>query len=421
MFKFIHAADIHLDSPLRGLERYEGAPVERIRGATRQALKNLVELALSERVAFILIAGDVYDGDWNDYNTGLFFASLMSRLGETKTQVFLISGNHDAANKMTRHLRMPAHVKTLSTKRPETVVLEELGVAIHGQGYSKQAVTENLSLSYPQAMPGHFNIGMLHTSATGRNGHETYAPCAEAGLESKGYQYWALGHVHQREVLAKNPWIVFPGNIQGRHIRETGPKGCSLVTVEDSQVASVEEPELDVVRWSLCRVDASDAESADEVVRRVIAQVETELKECGDRALAVRILVSGPCRAHESLSTDEEGWVNEIRNQATDAGRGRVWIEKVKFQTSMLADFAGAVERDDAFGGLLRAVQSVQSAETALASIKDELASFLQKLPLELRRGEEAIDLDRPEKLRELCDDLKQILIQRLLSQKKTP
>ncbi len=111
MIKFIHTADIHLDSPLRGLEYYEGAPVDSIRGATRQAFKNLVELAISEKVDFVLIAGDLYDGDWKDYNTGLFFASQMTNLREAGIRVFIVSGNHDAASQISRQLRMPENVK----------------------------------------------------------------------------------------------------------------------------------------------------------------------------------------------------------------------------------------------------------------------------------------------------------------------
>ncbi len=126
MLRFLHAADIHLDSPLRGLERYEGAPVEEIRGATRRAFENLVDLAVSEKVAFLLLAGDLYDGDWKDYNTGLFFAAQMRRLDEAGIPVFLIAGNHDAASQITRSLRPPSNVTVLSTKKPETRLIEEL-------------------------------------------------------------------------------------------------------------------------------------------------------------------------------------------------------------------------------------------------------------------------------------------------------
>jgi DNA repair exonuclease SbcCD nuclease subunit len=196
MPKFLHAADIHLDSPLRGLQRYEGAPVEEIRQASRRALENLVQLALDQSVAFVLIAGDLYDGDWKDHRTGLYFVSQMVRLREAGIPVIAIAGNHDAANKMTRTLPLPENVHLLDHKKPETFLLEQPGVAIHGQSFATPSVLEDLSAAYPPAVGGMLNIGLLHTCATGREGHQPYAPCTIPGLISKHYDYWALGHAH---------------------------------------------------------------------------------------------------------------------------------------------------------------------------------------------------------------------------------
>src|SRR5690349_8098378 len=152
MLRFLHAADVHLDSPLRGLARYAGAPAEEIRAATRRAFENLVSLAIEEEVAFVLLAGDLYDGDWKDYNTGLFFTAQMARLGEAGIRVFAVAGNHDAASQITKVLRPPPNVKIFSTRRPETAVLDDLGVAIHGQGFAHAAVADDLSASYPRAV-----------------------------------------------------------------------------------------------------------------------------------------------------------------------------------------------------------------------------------------------------------------------------
>ena len=222
MLTFIHAADLHLDSPLIGLPRYDGAPVEQMRGSTRRALENLVDLALTEQVAFVLIAGDLYDGDWRDYNTGLFFAAQMTRLREAGTPVFIVSGNHDAASQITRSLRMPDNVTVLPANSPDTVRRDDIGIAVHGQSFRTRAVADDLSAAYPDPVRGMFNIGLLHTSADGRPGHDPYAPCSLDKLRAKGYDYWALGHVHAREVLCDDPWVVFSGNTQGRHIRELG-------------------------------------------------------------------------------------------------------------------------------------------------------------------------------------------------------
>ncbi|MFT6382943.1 MAG: DNA repair exonuclease SbcCD nuclease subunit, partial [Akkermansiaceae bacterium] len=256
MFTFIHAADLHLDSPLRGLSRHDDAPVSAIRGATRRALENLVDLALEKEVDFVLIAGDLYDGDLKDFTTALFFNRQMLRLKSAGIPVFAISGNHDAASVITKALSPPENVQFFPVKKPGTFSFPKLPVTIHGQGFANASVQENLAANYPDARPDHFNIGLLHTSLAGSSVHDTYAPCSLADLEKKGYQYWALGHIHQPEVIREDPWIVYPGNIQGRKVNETGPRGCSLVEVNDAlEVTSHTHIPLDVVRWSHLELD----------------------------------------------------------------------------------------------------------------------------------------------------------------------
>src|SRR5512139_1526302 len=256
MFRFLHAADTHIDSPLDGLEAYDGAPVDALRGATRRAFENLVALALDERVDFVLLAGDVYDGDWKDFSTGLFFTRQMARLDAAGIPVYLLAGNHDAASVLTRRLSLPPNVQVFSTRTAETKEVPGVPVVVHGRGFPNRAVPENLVPDYPPPVAGRFNAGLLHTSLAGAVGHDTYAPCSLRDLEQKGYDYWALGHVHLPGVLAERPWVVFAGNTQGRHVRETGPRGCRLVTVDDSlDVVSCEHRALDVVRWSLVTVD----------------------------------------------------------------------------------------------------------------------------------------------------------------------
>jgi DNA repair protein SbcD/Mre11 len=417
MFKFIHAADIHLDSPLRGLEQYDGAPVEQIRGATRQALANLVELAIAERVAFVLCAGDLYDGDWRDYNTGLFFAAQMTKLREAGIQVFLITGNHDAASQVTRYLRLPENVTMFSVQHPETIRLAAFDVAIHGQGFRQRVVTDDLSAAYPKPDAHLFNIGLLHTSVDGREGHEPYAPCSLAGLLSQGYDYWALGHVHTREVLHREPWIIFPGNIQGRHVREIGPKGCTLVAVQNHQVVSADHRDLDVLRWSICNVDVSGTQTGDDVVELVRRALMRELADGSSRPLATRIRLMGACQAHGELSANLDRWTNEIRTVATDVSNGALWIEQVKMQTRTQADLDQMLTRDDALGDLLRALLEWETNESFLAEVANEFQALSRKLPAELRSGDDPIDLDNPQTLRQAVEDVKHLLLARLLSQ----
>lgn len=415
MFKFLHAADIHLDSPLQGLERYEGAPVERIRGATRKAFDRLVQLALDERVAFVLIAGDLYDGAWKDYNTGLYLVRQMARLRAAEIPVFAIAGNHDAANKMTRGLRLPDNVVMLSTEAPETRVLEDVGVAVHGQGFATEAVADNLAERYPAGRRGYFNIGLMHTCVTGREGHGRYAPCALNDLLVKHYDYWALGHIHQREELDSETPVVFPGNVQGRHVRETGAKGCMIVTVADGRRARLEFHPLDVLRWERCAVDAAGAEGVDTVLDRFADQLRQLRDAAEGRLLAVRVEVVGPCAAHEKLRADPHRFVQEIRAAAAEAGGEEVWVEKVKVRTTPPSQGVD-LQADGPIGELAAVIEELGADVDCLQRLRDELADVKRKLPAELAEGPEALRLDDPAWLRAVLDGVRPLLVSRLLS-----
>ena len=398
---------------MRGLERYEGVPLEQMRGATRAALVNLVDLCLQEQVQLLLIAGDLYDGDWKDYSTGLFFMRQLTRLREGGVKVALVAGNHDAHSTITRHLKLPEHVTQLSTHAPQSVRYEPLGVVVHGQGFAKRAVTKDLAAGYPDAYPGVFNIGLLHTCASGRAGHERYAPCKLETLQSKGYDYWALGHVHQREVLSKAPWVVFCGNLQGRHARETGAKGATLIEVEQGRVTKVEHRVLDAVRWARCDIDASTCGSGDDVMDRERQALEHAYQAAEGRILAARVHVHGATSAHALLHDDEERWRHEVQSAAIDVGD--VWVEKVLFRTQPPQARDELAERDDAVGQVVQALRSVADDDERVAGLIDALAELRQKLPSELRSREDGLRLNDPEAIRGLLTDVEQLLMSRLL------
>ncbi len=414
--KFIHSADIHLDSALHGLERYEGAPVEEIRSATRRAFDNLIELAIDEQVAFVLLVGDLYDGDWKDYNTGLYFVERMGRLRDANIRVFIVAGNHDAASQITKHLRLPDNVTLFSTRKPERVVLDDLGVSICGQGFATRAVTDDISQDYPQGDPQLLNIGLLHTCLDGKPGHEPYAPCTVDGLRSKGYQYWALGHVHKREEVSQDPWIVFPGNIQGRHIREIGPKGCTLVTVNAGEIVAVEHRDLDVMRWSICELDVSAAETVDDIYEQVREGLQLALDAAEGRPVAVRLVLYGACSAHLKLHAERERWIQEYRALATGLGGAGIWLEKISIKTRPVVSTDEVLERDDALSGLLRAIHDMDLDSSALDGLADEMSVLRQKLPAELLAGDDPFDPANPEFLKETLEDIKELLVNRLMT-----
>ena len=412
-FKFVHAADIHLDSPLRGLERYEGAPAAELRLATRQAFVELVTYCVENKVAFLLLAGDIYDGDWKDYNTGLFFQKQMTRLRDAEIPVYIVHGNHDAENKMTRSLKSLkdlGNVNVFPSKRAETKSVGALDVAIHGRSYGEGEINEDLSADYPKAVAGALNIGLLHTSADGRSAeHKRYAPCTIQGLVDKGYDYWALGHVHRREVLKSEPYIVFPGNLQGRHIREDGPKGATIVSVSGTSIVSVEHRDFDTMRWHYCDVPVAGLDSAEQVVDRVSHELGTLRKRTPRIPLAVRVRLHGTAEAHGALVAKPDHWIAEIRAQGTN--QLDTWIEKVLFETRAPIDLDALRSQANPLGELLRAIDAARRDPAAIAAIAAMLQPVDNKLPVNPSMGMEPIDLTSDAAIARLIDEAEQILV----------
>jgi DNA repair exonuclease SbcCD nuclease subunit len=383
-FSFIHAADIHLDSPLLGLSAYEGAPVELLRNAPRAAFSNLIDEAIRERVEFMVIAGDLYDGAWRDFNTGLFFAGEMGRLNREEIPVFIGHGNHDAESELTKSLTLPENVTVFSNRRAETKALEHLGVVLHGQSFRDAKTEENLAVDYPPAVPDRFNIGVLHTAVEGHAEHAPYAPCSLSDLTDKGYDYWALGHVHEHRILNEVPLIAFPGNLQGRHIRETGPRGALLVTVEDSK-PTVERLFVDTVRWHRIEIDAGEAKSLQDAVLLARDRLETLVREGADgRPLATRVIFTGRSRAHGDLFGLETQLRQEILAVASALSDSELWIERVILNTRPELDAAAIEARSDAIADLQGILAEAGSAPDIRQRITDDLMALVGKAPLEL-------------------------------------
>ena len=410
-FKFMHAADIHLDSPLKGLERYEGAPSAEIRGASRQAFVRLIDTCLDEGVAFLLLVGDLFDGEWKDYNTGLFFNAQMNRLKKADVRVFVVRGNHDAANSMTKALHAPSNVHEFSSTKPETVRIAELGVALHGQSYANAEVHHDLSVKYPSPVAGMFNIGLLHTSADGSaKEHAVYAPCSIQSLVDRGYDYWALGHVHRRQVLRSDPYVVFPGNLQGRHIRETGPKGATLVTVANGKV-TLDARQFDVMRWHMRDVALDQARSASHALDLVDESLEALRQGEGATPLAVRVRLHGASEAHRELIANTERYTNEVRGRGAEVAD--LWVEKVIFDTRTRIDIEALRQRPTPLGELLRTIDAQREDPAALASLVAELTSMQEKFASV--DPDDRPPFDRTEAVREALSDVEQLLIPMLL------
>lgn len=383
--KFIHAADLHIDSPMRGLDSYDGAPVDLLRAATRRALSALVDVALHEQVDLVLLAGDIYDRELGDFRAALFFREQMIRLVDGGIRVFVIKGNHDAEGQISKRLPDVGGIHVFSSRSAEVIDLPDLGVAVHGKSFPDRVVSEDLVPSYPAPLPGRFNIGMLHTSLTGRVGHDPYAPTSVETLSAKGYDYFALGHIHAREVVREaNPRIVFPGNLQGRHVGETGSKGCELVTVEGNTVTRAEHISLDVVRWHHLILDSSGIETV-----TALAQKFQDLgRQCAagalDRLHAMRVTVQGESPLAATEARDPGTIAASIQAATQDFGTADLWIESVHVELRLPIDRLALADRPDAVSEVVQLVNELAASDDVLRAWAISSLDKLPNLPPEL-------------------------------------
>jgi DNA repair protein SbcD/Mre11 len=413
--RVIHAADLHLDSPFLGLERYEGAPVEEIAGATRAAFENLVDFALGEQAALLLLAGDIYDGDWPDYNTGLFFTRQLKRLHDGGVRVVMINGNHDAQSVITRRLPLPANTTVLPHAKPETVMFEELGIAVTGQSFASREITADLSQAYPPPAEGYLNFAVLHTCANGRPGHAGYAPCKPAELALSGYEYWSLGHVHAREIISTDPWIVYSGSLQGRHARETGPKGFFVVEVADNEIDAVSPVDVDVVRWSVLEINASQATSIDDVLASFAETAAEAVSQADGRLVAARVVIDGSTAAHAALARDTERLRALVCQAAIEVADAQLWIEKVQLKTTGVAQITPLLGRDEPATDVLRVLRDFEDEET-VAALVEAVAPLRAKLPVELRTNENGVEIGTPEHVSSLLPQIEVRLLGELVA-----
>jgi exonuclease SbcD len=406
-FTFLHAADLHLGSPFTGLALRDEELARRFAKASRDAFSELVSRAIEANVAFVVIAGDIYDGDWRDTSIGLFFNRELAKLDRAGIQTFIVKGNHDAASVVTKTISLPESVFLFPTTKARTFRIEELNVAIHGRSFPDRAVTENYVLDYPDPVPGWFNIGVLHTSCDGRPGHETYAPCTVQQLKSLGYQYWALGHVHEFEELAWDPSIVFPGNLQGRNVRECGPKGAVLVDVADGHVTEVRRLIVDQARWAVVTVNLDGITEESAALRKIEDQIRPAIQEAEGRLLALRVHLEGTAALRHPPQADPRRFSDDVQAAAHRCAED-VWLESLHIE-SLAPDVT--TSSNDAISSLdvsatLAALQTDANLRVSAAALVDEITA---KLP----RGLHASDIKLSDELDALLNDARALVLGR--------
>lgn len=328
-FRFIHTADLHLDSPL---ELRADSLINQLGGATRQALARLVDLCIDETVDALLIAGDLFDGEIRTAETVARLTLEMRRLRDAGIRVFIIYGNHDRKSGNEKSLELPDNVHVFAG-RGTPVEWPEKSVTIHGVSFMQRHVSESLLPKYKRPSPDHWNIGLMHTSIDGSQGHDDYAPCALSDLIEHGYDYWALGHIHKRKVHNEHPAVVMPGIPQGRHINEAGACSVSLVTLTDGQRPSIEERSVRVVTFDTLNIDLTGCHDRAEVLDRIDKSLSNRAAEHDDTTRVLRLVLTGSTEASFALHDAPEQLKIEVDGIAER--HDDLTIEKIKLKLEL--------------------------------------------------------------------------------------
>ncbi len=383
MFRFVHTADIHLDSPLRSLALRDPDAADLIANATRQSFVAIIDLCLGERVDALLIAGDIYDGSHHSMKTAGFLTSQLRRLSDAEIAVFIIRGNHDALSRITKQLQLPTGVHVFGA-RHAAVQIENKNVVIHGISFAKPSSPENLLPGFAPPVAGAINIGMLHTSLTGAAGHDDYAPCGLSDLVSQGYDYWALGHIHKREVHAEGPnAVVMPGIPQGRHINEAGPKSVTLGTIDNNGVIKIEERQTALVQFERVPIDVTGIFDWSELVALADQALVNIRKSVSTDAIIIRIELFGQTILAAKIRRDYDVALEEFRHAGQRAGS--VFVESITNSVGELV-----LETKTAVDNPVHELRALmlsdgQNSPVINDQLRSILAALQSKLPPELR------------------------------------
>lgn len=358
--RFVHAADLHIDSPFRGLRDVDKRVGERLRQSTFEAFNNLVNLCIDEQVDFLVIAGDIYDGADRSVRAQLRFRDGMRRLSEAGISAYIVHGNHDPLDGWLSAVSWPDGVHVFGPE-PEWKTVELNGeplAAIQGVSFPTREVRENLVARFETPeVNSPFTIGLLHCNVGGNPNHDNYAPCTLDDLKLTALDYWALGHVHTRQTLRRqNPAVVYPGNMQGRHPNEDGPRGCVMVDVSEEGNINTRFHALDVVRWEPTEVDISEIASIDKLQDAIEQRLDDLGVKAEGRDVICSLTLSGRGTMHNELV--RQGAVDDLLTElrATASESPWVWVERIYDRTRPEFDLQSRSEADDFLGAALRTV-----------------------------------------------------------------
>lgn len=400
--KFIHAADLHLDSPFKGMEMSVPTSIwERMKQSTFRSFERIIDKAIQERVDFVLLAGDLYDADTRSLRAQVFVREQMKRLAQYDISVYIIHGNHDHLGGSWAAIEFPDNVHIFTEPYVEEKSFYkdgELLASIYGFSYLQQAVTDNMTAQYTKMSDAPFHIGMLHGSVEGDAEHNRYAPFQIRELKEKEFHYWALGHIHKREILVENPPIIYPGNIQGRHRKEAGEKGAYLVEMTEQETRCSFFHTADVI-WEEIELSIEGLDTVDDFMKAASEVLQKQRKVEEGIFLTVSLTGQGPLSSY----LRDEKRVEEIFHilSAGEERKDFVYVMKWKNETASFAEIQQLKEENHFVGSVLQELESFTNMDTILQTIwtspvaRNVIEPFSDEEQAEIQKEAENIILEQ--------------------------
>lgn len=416
--RFIHTADLHLDSPLKSLAARNDALADIISQASRSVLRTLVDRSIDLQIDALLIAGDLFDGDQRDVKTAMVLQREMRRLQKAGIPVFIIKGNHDAQAQLLGVLDFPDNVYVFDGKGGKNGrrYFAEERAMVHGVSFANRKAPNSLLPKFGKPEPNCFNIGMLHTSLTGADGHNNYAPCTVHELVDMGYDYWALGHIHKRTVHHKQPAVVMPGNPLGRHINEDGERSVSLVTLEQGQTPLIETINVAPVQFERIVISLEGFDDPRSAHEFIVDRINQRRDELDVQHLIFRVQLQGSSDLAFRYHRDEQSMLTQLRTEYEL--NDDTWIDSLD-----LSDLTESTAAEDAqspaqseVNNELRTIVDTELLNTVnlREAAQDDLLKLTKALPPELKDLFGSDTQSRDFILQKLLQDGSQWLLQQI-------
>lgn len=419
--KFIHTADLHLDTPFKGLTNWNSELAERLKEATFKAFRNIVDLCLQEEVDFLIISGDIFESENKSLAAQLRFVNELERLSVNGIPTYFVCGNHDPLNSWIETLKFPENVHRFGSSKVDQYTFERGNTRIadiYGISYRNKVVDQNIALKFNLTKnTAPFSIAVLHGTVGIPGPHENYAPFKKEDVMNKNFHYWALGHIHKRQIVNNSdPAIVYPGNPQGRDFGETGSKGCYLVELSSDNNIQLKFIPAQLIRFDEVEVDLTGEDNISKIEDR-IEEAKNNIRDFDENDnYILRIILKGRTHLHHYLTKPgETEQLTRLFNEGQLAQNNFTWIDRIELKTWPDIDIDQVKKGKDFIADILNTFDQYENESEMLKQVLQNAEKDFSS-PLARRVLNE---LTEPE-LKEILEKAKLLLADQLLKPKET-